>query len=210
MDPNSARFGTLTALGRRQAKRVGRLLRPLPVTRLHCSDLPRARETAAIIHEGVPALGPFVSRRLRECMPGLPLSMLRKHAGDLDDLELLRRVRNNTRFKRIMEHQIARDMKREVAELSAAFSNGSRRADRAFAYYFKPARGSDKLDVVVCHGNLIRALFCRAMGVPPEYWLSMMPTHAGITVIGVESSRRVRPIAFNETLHLPPEMRTEF
>ncbi len=143
-------------------------------------------------------------------MPGLPLSMLRKHAGDLDDLELLRRVRNNTRFKRIMEHQIARDMKREVAELSAAFSNGSRRADRAFAYYFKPARGSDKLDVVVCHGNLIRALFCRAMGVPPEYWLSMMPTHAGITVIGVESSRRVRPIAFNETLHLPPEMRTEF
>ena len=109
LDRESAQYGTLTGLGRRQSKGAGRLLRSLPVTRLHCSDLPRALETATIIRQSLPKLELSVSGRLRECFPGVPLSMVRNDHAELSDVELLHRLRKNKRFRQRVERGVARE-----------------------------------------------------------------------------------------------------
>ena len=131
--------------------------------------------------------------------------MIRKNHTELNDVELLHRLHKNKRFRQSIERGVAR----EVGFDPNRVVEGLSQVDRVFESYFKPARGRDKLEVVVCHGNLIRALLCRAMGVPAECWLSMMPVHCGITIIGIENAQRMRVLSFNESQHLPAHMRTE-
>lgn len=65
--------GSLTTLGRRQARLTAKRLSRLPIDAIYHSDLRRAAETAAIIAEQFPAAPFRMSRLLRECVPGAPL-----------------------------------------------------------------------------------------------------------------------------------------
>jgi broad specificity phosphatase PhoE len=64
-------------------------------------------------------------------------------------------------------------------------------------------------EIVVCHGNLIRALVCRALGVRLTAWFGMDIHNAGITVIRIRGDGQIRIISFNDTGHLPPRLVTE-
>ena len=64
--------GGLTALGRRQAKRVSRRLAEQGIGRLVASDMRRARETAEILAAAVPSLALEIDPDLRECVPSVP------------------------------------------------------------------------------------------------------------------------------------------
>jgi serine/threonine-protein phosphatase PGAM5 len=64
--------GSLTTLGRRQARLTAKRLSQLPIDVIYHSDLHRAAETAALIAEQLPAVPLRPSRLLRECTPGLP------------------------------------------------------------------------------------------------------------------------------------------
>ncbi len=81
------------------------------------------------------------------------------------------------------------------------------RADAAYARFFKTSR-SDRLDLVVCHGNLIRYLVCRAIDVPIARWTRMNSNHCAITRILVRDSGAIRVVSYNETTHLPAELVT--
>lgn len=83
---------------------------------------------------------------------------------------------------------------------------GKRRAAKIFEQYFKPARGEDKFEVIVCHGNLIRYLVCRALSVSPDAWLYMYTYNCGISQVLVRGEHEVRLVAYNDVGHLGLEL----
>lgn len=80
--------------------------------------------------------------------------------------------------------------------------------DRVFARYFRPADGSDRRRLLVCHGNVIRYLVTRALGVDGTAWLEMSVGHASFTRIRVEADGRYKVIAVGDVGHLAPTLRT--
>jgi serine/threonine-protein phosphatase PGAM5 len=82
------------------------------------------------------------------------------------------------------------------------------RLDRVFARFLKPATGRDEADMLVCHGNVIRYLVTRALGVDTTAWLEMSVGHASITTIRIEADGRYKVIAVGDVGHIPPNMRT--
>lgn len=77
------------------------------------------------------------------------------------------------------------------------------RADAAYARFFRTSK-TDRLDIVVCHGNLIRYLVCRAIDIPVGRWIRMNSHHCSLTRILVRDTGAVRVVSYNETAHLPP------
>lgn len=82
------------------------------------------------------------------------------------------------------------------------------RLDRVFATYFKPAQGVARTDLFVCHGNVIRYLVTRALGVDTQAWLEMSVGNASITRIRVEADGRFKVIAVGDVGHIPVNLRT--
>jgi len=76
------------------------------------------------------------------------------------------------------------------------------RADAAYEKFFRMSR-PDRLEIVVCHGNLIRYLVCRALHAPILRWTRMNSSHCSLTRILVRDTGAVRVVSYNETGHLP-------
>ncbi len=81
------------------------------------------------------------------------------------------------------------------------------RADAAYAKIIRPSRAERK-ELVVCHGNLIRYLMCRALHTPVAKWLRMTTSHCGLTRMVVRDTGAVRVVSYNETSHLPIKLVT--
>jgi serine/threonine-protein phosphatase PGAM5 len=82
------------------------------------------------------------------------------------------------------------------------------RLDALFARLFVPAQGKERREILVCHGNVIRSLITRALGVDPEAWLEMSVAHASLTQIRVEPDGRFRVISIGDAGHIPPNLQT--
>ena len=98
----------------------------------------------------------------------------------------------STFFSEVPSEEIARD--REQAE-------------EAYGRYFKRARGEDKHEIVVCHGNLMRYFVSRALEVEPETWGKMGIFNCGISQITI-SHRLTGVVCHNDSGHLPEDKRT--
>ena len=81
------------------------------------------------------------------------------------------------------------------------------RADLAYERFFKTTR-IDRFEIVVCHGNLIRYLVCRAMEVPVLRWTRMNSNHCALTRVLIRDTGAVRVVSYNETAHLPSRLVT--
>lgn len=75
--------------------------------------------------------------------------------------------------------------------------------DALFAQRFVPARGRARRELMVAHGNVIRSLVVRALGVDPEAWLEMSVGHTSLTEILVEPDGRFKVISIGDVGHLP-------
>ena len=65
----------------------------------------------------------------------------------------------------------------------------------------------NSIEIYVCHGNLIRFFFLRALQLPPRAWLRLSTYHTGITWISINSEGVVTSREFGAIGHLsPPEM----
>jgi serine/threonine-protein phosphatase PGAM5 len=96
----------------------------------------------------------------------------------------------------------AREKPADLAACQAQF-------DRLFAHYFTPvADGKPRTDLLVCHGNVIRSMVTRALGVDPQAWLEMSVGHASLTVIRVEPDGRMKVISVGDVGHIPPGLLT--
>jgi len=82
------------------------------------------------------------------------------------------------------------------------------RLERVFATYFVPASGVERQELFVCHGNVIRYLVTKALGVDSMAWLEMSVGHASLTRIRVEPDGRFKVIAVGDVGHLPPNLLT--
>ena len=80
--------------------------------------------------------------------------------------------------------------------------------DRLDARFFAAANGQDRSDLLVCHGNVIRYLVTRALGVDTGAWLAMSIGNASITTIRIDADGRAHVIAVGDVGHIPPAMRT--
>lgn len=80
--------------------------------------------------------------------------------------------------------------------------------DALFAQRFVPARGKERREILVCHGNVTRYLVTRALGVDTEGWLEMSVAHASLTQILVEADGRFKVISVGDIGHVPPNMQT--
>jgi serine/threonine-protein phosphatase PGAM5 len=81
------------------------------------------------------------------------------------------------------------------------------RADRAYERLFRPSR-ADRTELVVCHGNIIRYLVCRGLGVPVSAWSRMAMQNCGITRVRVREGGVTILASHNEIAHLPKRMRS--
>ena len=80
--------------------------------------------------------------------------------------------------------------------------------DEVFRRYFVPARGSEQHDVLVCHGNVIRYLVTKALGVDTRSWIGMTVGHASLTVIRVRANGSMTVLSVGDIGHLPPNLQS--
>lgn len=82
------------------------------------------------------------------------------------------------------------------------------RLDRLFTARFVPAQGQPRQELYVCHGNVIRYLVTRALGVDETAWLSMSVGHTSITRIRIEPDGRMQVLSVGDVGHVPVYMQT--
>lgn len=82
----------------------------------------------------------------------------------------------------------------------------TQRLDQAFAKFAVPAQGSDKNDVLVCHGNVIRYFVTRALGADARVWPVMSVAHVSMTIIQIGANGGYRILAVGDAGHVPPSL----
>ena len=65
-----------------------------------------------------------------------------------------------------------------------------------------------RFEVIVCHGNIIRYFFCRALQIPPEAWLRMSIYNCGITYLMIKPNGYVSCRTMGDIGHLDHEHST--
>lgn len=86
---------------------------------------------------------------------------------------------------------------------------GEKQLEAAFKKYFKSSH-KDSVEVLVCHGNVIRYLVCKVLGLDTLAWRTMDIKQCAITVVQIRSkgtNRRVL-LSHNEVGHIPKQHRT--
>jgi broad specificity phosphatase PhoE len=171
--------GKLTNVGQVQAEFTAKALRVLPITAIHSSIMTRAVETARPIRNYFDGIPLKRTGILRECVPTIP--------SKFADYFALR------------------------AEITPEYlSDSKEQVDTAFTRFFKPTRSkTDRHEVLVCHGNVIRYLLCRVMEVDLTAWGNMRIYHCGISRVLIDYDHAMYLISYNDVGHLPPHLWTE-
>ncbi|WP_448319548.1 histidine phosphatase family protein [Streptomyces sp. CO7] len=176
---------SLTERGRRQAALLGERLRGVPFAAVHHGPLPRAAETAALItarHGGGVAAHP--------CRP----------AGDYVPHVPAREELHPASADRILGF---------LAGFPAAErEEGPRLAREAVDRFTGPvAQDTPRHDLVVTHNFLVGWLVRHALDAPPGRWIGLNHANAGLTVIRYTSQRPPALLVYNDTGHLPADLR---
>lgn len=81
--------------------------------------------------------------------------------------------------------------------------------NKAYKKYFKTSK-KDSVEVIVCHGNVIRYLVCRVLGIDTLNWLKMDILQCGISVVSLRSKgvHRAMLLSHNDVGHIPIHQRT--
>jgi serine/threonine-protein phosphatase PGAM5 len=96
-------------------------------------------------------------------------------------------------------------MKTTTPEAAAA---AEAQLDQAFATFFIPAADHDSTDLLVCHGNVIRYLVTKALGVDTQSWLGMAVAHCSLTIIQVTPKGTFKVLAVGDAGHIPPNLQS--
>ena len=96
---------------------------------------------------------------------------------------------------------MAREKPQDVAACDSARVVG-------WGRYFQPNPDHDTFDVLVCHGNVIRWTWMRAVGADVKNWANLDAGNASLTIIAVRPDGSVRPVMYSDVGHLPVEKQT--
>jgi serine/threonine-protein phosphatase PGAM5 len=78
--------------------------------------------------------------------------------------------------------------------------------DRLYKRYLRPSPARDSLVVLVAHGNIIRSVVARALGLDPKLWLTMSLPNCSVTLLLVRPDGGVRVVTVGDVGHLPPDL----
>lgn len=173
--------GSLTELGIEQARYTGRALANVPIDSIYASTMTRAIETANYIATTT-GFSYQTTDLLREALPTIP--------------------------PRYAE-QILAMMETDPSLTHESINADKKRVDEAFEHFFLPPDGKDTIDVLVCHGNVLRYLVCKALGVNVDTWGKMIINHCGISTVVIDEQGLMRLATHNAIGHLPLAMITE-
>jgi len=73
----------------------------------------------------------------------------------------------------------------------------------AWAKYFKPTPDGDTHDLLVSHGNAIRWMVAKALGMDIRAWSHFDIANASLTVINIRADGSMRLAMFSDVGHLP-------
>ena len=100
--------------------------------------------------------------------------------------------------------QKAATAKMEQADLDACKAQ----LDKLFEERFVPAEGSESRQLMVAHGNVIRYLITKSLGVDTERWLEMSIGHVSLTRVRIEADGSIKLIGAGDIGHVPVNLRT--
>ena len=66
----------------------------------------------------------------------------------------------------------------------------------------------DEFEIIVCHGNMIRYMFCRALQLPPEVWLRLSLFNCSLTYLMIRPNGMVTARMMGDVGHLEYEETT--
>ncbi|CAJ1952554.1 unnamed protein product [Cylindrotheca closterium] len=189
----------LTALGRRQATKTGKRLAtwakgtetfenpyfngPCPiVTKIRVSNMTRAKETAELIAKEMPStiVMDEPDSLLNEALPSPMIPIRPDITGAEEEIDA-----NHDRIEEAFQKYIHR------TDATAEDDDDG-----------------DEFEIIVCHGNVIRYFFCRALQLPPEAWLRMSIFNCSLTYLMVRSSGVVSARMLGDIGHLDYEEST--
>mmetsp|Transcript_27488 Transcript_27488/g.56493 ORF Transcript_27488/g.56493 Transcript_27488/m.56493 type:complete len:481 (-) Transcript_27488:109-1551(-) len=228
----------LTPLGRKQAeltgKRLGEFIRgvneefgPCRVKVVRVSDLARAKETADIIYENMD-LENFDGDTIHRSQPDpllnegrpchhIPGGKARTSAIEKTD-EHHPRIEHAFRkyFFRADPPAPADELQQDEPDAVVATSASThtkktleqtKESDGNTESPLKPDP-QHEFEIIVCHANVIRYFFCRALQLPPEAWLRLCIFNCSLTYFTIRPTGTVSCRMLGDIGHLPYEMNT--
>ncbi|WP_418961091.1 histidine phosphatase family protein [Streptomyces tritici] len=180
----SADESELTEAGRRQAALLGERLRGVPLAAIHHGPLARATETARLVGEQLDGVPLRRSAAAGDYIPYLP-TREELPSGTADAmLGFLNRFPAEER------------------------EQGPGLAAAALAEFTGPVDGDEpRHELVVTHNFLVGWLVRAAFGAPEWRWMGVNHANAALTVIRYAPGRPPSVLLFNDTGHLPAELR---
>ncbi|MFD6276558.1 histidine phosphatase family protein [Streptomyces sp. NPDC060209] len=175
----------LTEQGRRQAALLGERLRDIPLSAVHHGPLPRAAQTARLVHEQLGRDIPLqVSEAAGDYVPYVPRrEELPKGSAD--------------RLLAFVE-QFPEDERSRGPELAGA----------ALAHFTGAADGDGpRHELVVTHAFLAAWLVRDALDAPAWRWMGLNHANAALTVIRYTPGRPAALLMVNDMGHLPADLR---
>jgi broad specificity phosphatase PhoE len=174
----------LTQAGRQQATLLGRRLQDIPFAAVHHGPLPRAAETARLIHDQLRNVPLLVSDVAGDYVPYVPpRNELPPESADY----YLRFLADATDDER---------------------KQGAVLALQALDQFTGPVDGeADRHELVVTHNFLVAWLVRDAMHAPKWRWLGLNHGNAALTVIRYAPGRAASVLVSNDMRHLPAELR---
>ncbi|MEU2118035.1 histidine phosphatase family protein [Streptomyces sp. NPDC016459] len=174
----------LTEAGRRQATLLGERLRGVPLTAIHHGPLSRAAQTARLVGEQ---------------LDGVPLQPAAT-AGDYIPYVPSREELPSETADAVLDflnHFPVEDRKQ-----------GPGLAEAALAQFTGPVVGDEpRHELVVTHNFLVGWLLRAAFDAPKWRWMGINHANAALTVIRYAPGRPPAVLLFNDTGHLPAELR---
>lgn len=174
----------LTGKGRRQARMLGERLRGVPLAAVHHGPLPRAEETARLVAERLGGVPVLCDDAVGDYVPYTPCR---------------------------------EELPAEAAEFLLDFVHGFPAGERergpalaaeAEARFTGPVPGDrPRHELVVTHNFLVGWLVRDAMRAPAWRWLGVNACNAALTVVRYAPGRPPYLLAYNDTTHLPEDLR---
>ncbi len=188
-------YRKLTPLGRLQAIKTGKRLAEIangsmnfpkaeftgncPIKAIHVSNMVRAKETAALIAEQFQTEKVVVTKPdplLNEALPSPMIPIRPDIKGATEEID-----ENHDRIEEAFQKYFYRDESNvDEAETDQ----------------------NDEFEIIVCHGNVIRYMFCRALQLPPETWLRLCTFNCSITYLVIRPNGMVSARMMGDVGHL--------
>ncbi|MFE9407100.1 histidine phosphatase family protein [Streptomyces sp. NPDC006530] len=174
----------LTEAGRRQAALLGERLRKVPLTAIHHGPLNRAQQTAHLVAEQLDGVPQHCSDAAGDYVPYLPTrEELPPEAADA--------------WIGFLDPCTAEEREQGPVLASAAL-----------ARFTGPVIGDvPRHELVVTHNFLAGWLIRAALDAPKWRWLGINHANAALTVIRYTPDRPPAILLFNDTGHLPTDLR---